>query len=134
MDINTSKLSNSLVIAGERSRSHFSSSFPSELRVQISETPMDLPPERKSQLQKAFIKACIGRVYDKKTVKEIQIDKFEGKFWGSNLSFFGNIVFSDGSIYEGYEAHLHRDGFGGYEGFVRTKNGSRLIIKNIQIQ
>ena len=134
MASNTSKLSKSLVSAGERARSHSSSSFPSELRIQVSETSMDLLPERKSQLKGAFVKACIGQVYDNKTVKEIQIDKFEVKSWGSNLSFFGNIVFSDGSIYEGYEAHLHRDGFGGYEGFVRTKNGSHLIVKNIQIQ
>jgi len=95
---------------------------------------MDLLPERKSQLKNAFMKACIGQVYDNKTVKEIQIDRFETNFWGSNLSFFGNIVFSDGSIYEGYESHLHRDGFGGYEGFVRAKGGSHLIIRDIQIQ
>ncbi|MHC4432039.1 MAG: hypothetical protein ACYTBS_09385 [Planctomycetota bacterium] len=134
MAINTSKLSKSLVSAGERSRSHSSSSFPSELRVQVSETSMDLQPERKSQLKNAFVKACIGQVYDNKTVEEIQINRFEVKVWGSNLSFFGNIVFSDGSVHEGYEAHLHRDGFGGYEGFVRAKNGGHLIIKDIQIR
>jgi hypothetical protein len=135
MAANTSKLSKSLVTAGERSRSHHSSSsFPSELRVQLSETSMDLQPERKSQLKNAFVKACVGQVHENKTVEEIQVDKCEVKYWGNNLSFFGNIVFSDGSVYEGYEAHLYRDGFGGYAGFVRAKRGTHLIIKNIEIK
>jgi hypothetical protein len=131
---NTTKLSTSLIDAGERSRSHSSTSFPSELRVQLSETSMDLLPEKKSQLQNAFVKACIGQVYDNKTIKEVQVNKFEAKFWGSNLDLTGNIVFDDGSIYEGYDSHLYRDGFGGYQGFVRTKDQIHLIIKNIHIQ
>jgi len=134
MAVNTSRLSKSLVTAGDRSRSHSSSSFPSELRVQLSETSMDLQPERKSQLKNAFVKASVGQVHDNKTVEEIQIDKCEVKYWGNNLSFSGNIVFSDGSVHEGYEAHLYRDGFGGYAGFVRAKRGRHLIIENIEIK
>lgn len=133
MTINTTKLSTSLVDAGERSRSHSSVSIPSELRVQLSESSMDFLPEKKSQLQNAFVKACIGQVYNNKTVKEVQINKFEAMYWGSHLDFTGNIVFDDGSMHEGYESHLYRDGFGGYQGFVRTKDGNRLIIKNIHI-
>jgi hypothetical protein len=131
---NTTKLSTSLVAAGERSRSHSSTSFPSELRVQLSETSMDILPEKKSQLQNAFVKACIGQVYDNKTVKEVQIERFEAKFWGSYIETTGNIIFDDGSMYEGYKSYLHRDGFGGYQGFVRTKDGNHLIVKNIHIQ
>jgi hypothetical protein len=134
MAINTKKLSTSLITAGDRSRSHSSVSFPSELRVQLSETSMDLLPEKKVQLKNAFAKACIGQVYDNKTIKEVQINKFEAKYWGSNLDFTGNIIFDDGSMHEGYESHLYRDGFGGYQGFVRNKNGTQLIIKDINIQ
>jgi hypothetical protein len=134
MSINTTKLSTSLVDAGERSRSHSSTSFPSELRVQVSETSMDLLPEKKAQLQNAFVEACVGKVYNNKTIKEIQINKFEAKAWRSNLSITGNIVFDDGSKYECYQSILRRDGFGGYQGYVRTKDGIHLIIKNINIQ
>jgi hypothetical protein len=134
MTINTTKLSTSLVDAGERSRSHSSVSFPSELRVQLSETSMDLLPEKKAQLKNAFAKACIGQVYENKTIKEVQINKVGTEFWGSNLDFTGNIIFDDGSMREGYESHLYRDGFGGYQGFVRTKDGHHLIIKDIHIQ
>lgn len=134
MGINTTKLSTSLVTASDRSRSHSSASFPSELRVQLSEASMDLLPEKKAQLQNAFVKACIGQVYDNKTIKEVQINKFEAMFWGSNLDITGNIIFEDGSLHEGYKSHLYRDGFGGYQGFVRTKNDLHLIIKDIHIQ
>jgi len=134
IQVNTSKLSRSLVTAGERSQSNHSTSFPTDLRIQMSETSMDLPPEKKTKLRSAFVKACVGQVYDNKTVKEVTIIEFKVKYWGSNLDFTGDIVFEDGSIHEGYESHLYRDGFGGYEGFVRTKNGSRLIIKDINIR
>lgn len=127
-------LSKGLISAGEQSRSHYSTSFPSDLRVQVAETPMDLQPERRPQLRDAFIEACIGQVYDNKAITKVKLDEFEVKYWGSHLSFSGDIEFEDGSLHEGFEAHLHRDGFGGYDGFVRTKNGSHAIIKSIRIE
>ncbi len=44
-----------------------------------------------------------------------------------------DIAFDEGGMHEGYESHLYRDGFGGCQGFVRAKDGSHLIIKNIDI-
>jgi hypothetical protein len=134
MSINATKLSTSLVDAGERSRSHSSTSFPSELRVQVSETSMDLPAEKKSELQNAFVKACVGQMYDNKTIKEVKINTFKAAPWRSNLYITGNIVFDDGSMHKGYQSYLYRDGFGGYQGYVRTKDGNHLIVKNIHIQ
>jgi len=133
MAINTSKLSKSLIAAGERSRSHSSSSFPSEPRVQLSETSMDLPPEKRAQLQDAFIQVCIGQVYKNKTIKEVKSNENQIKYWGSYLSFKCEIEFEDGSIHEDFEAHLRRDGFGGYEGFLGANGDSHLMFKDIRI-
>ena len=131
---NTSRLSEGLVNAGGASRSSFSASFPSDLRIQTSEGSKELTQERKKQLIDSFVLNCVGRIYENKEIQNVIVKEAQAKYWGNNLDFNGDIVFEDGSIYEGFEAHLYADGFGGYEGFVRTKDGSKLIIESISIE
>jgi len=130
----TVRLSKALVEAGQKSRSSGSSvSFPSELRVQLSQSSKELTLSRRTELMNAFKNKCVGQEYDNKTIKEIIVKEFKAKYWGNNLDARGDIVFEDGTIYEDFDAHFYSDGFGGYEGFVRTKDGVHIILGNVRL-
>ncbi|MBN1974210.1 MAG: hypothetical protein JW787_11260 [Sedimentisphaerales bacterium] len=131
---NTLKLSKSIEEAGRASRSSYSASFPSSLHIQTTEAAKDLTLDRKKQLADAFIAACIGQVYQEKKIQQVEIKRFNSQSLGARLNLRGNLIFEDGSIYENFDSILSSDGFGGYEGFVRTANGSNSIISTVNIQ
>ena len=132
--INTKRLSKSLEKAGSNARSHSSTSFPSSLKIQTTESAKDLTLDRKKELADAFIAACAGNEYEGKKIQDVEIKIMESSSFGDRLEINGNLIFEDGSIYEDFESNLNTDGFGGYNGYVRTKDHTKLIIKDINIQ
>lgn len=131
---NTLKLSESLEQAGKYSRGSYSASFPSSIRIQTTEAQKDLTLERKKQLADAYITACVGQIYQDKKIQQIDIKSFISLNLGQTLHIRGNLIFEDGSLYENFDSYLRSDGFGGYEGNVRTLNGNQLIIESVSIQ
>jgi len=131
----SNRISQALVKAGGLARSHVAvPSVPSPLEVQLQEPSKPLESEDRDRFTQAFIAAITSKEDRRgRAVTEVVVAEMEAPRGARVLQLTGTLTYDGLPEPTAFESYLHADGFGGFSGFVRTKDGQTLLFDKVNV-
>lgn len=130
----SSRVSRALVAAGNAARSP-AVGFPSSLKVQLREPVAPLKAGDRERLTELFVQTVqAAKSKDGRTIRQVVVGALEAPFEVAILKLKGTLTLETPEETVEFESYLYQDHFGDYTGFVRTKDGARVILDGVHIR